>query len=104
MLLVQLVRWAASRTFWTAGSSRPMSTAMIAMTTSNSISVNADRANRGLDMTLPLYKRDETLHALAVTTRPFVWGAGLLRDQDFRAGYEPARESLTKKREVDPQV
>src|SRR5688572_24776234 len=30
---------AASRTFWTAGNSRPISTAMMAMTTSNSIRV-----------------------------------------------------------------
>jgi len=35
-----VVRAAASRTFWTAGSSRPMSTAMMAITTSSSISVN----------------------------------------------------------------
>jgi hypothetical protein len=34
-------RAAASRTFWTAGSSSPMSTAMIAITTKSSISVNA---------------------------------------------------------------
>src|SRR5262245_53323556 len=37
------MRAAASRTFWTAGSSRPRSTAMMAMTTSSSISVNARR-------------------------------------------------------------
>src|SRR5262245_46032007 len=40
-LLVQLMRAAASRTFCTAGSSRPMSTAMIAITTSSSIKLNA---------------------------------------------------------------
>src|SRR5262245_61778764 len=37
------MRAAASRTFWTAGSSRPMRIAMMAITTSSSISVNADR-------------------------------------------------------------
>src|SRR5262245_37014473 len=37
------MRLAASRTFCTAGSSRPISTAIMAMTTSSSISVNADR-------------------------------------------------------------
>src|SRR3954462_9456192 len=42
-LLVQLMRLAASRTFWTAGSKRPMRMAMIAITTSSSISVNATR-------------------------------------------------------------
>src|SRR6516164_8472084 len=34
-------RAAASRTFWTAGSKRPMRMAMMAITTNNSISVNA---------------------------------------------------------------
>src|SRR5688572_14843231 len=37
------MRAAASRTFWTAGSNSPIRMAMIAMTTSNSISVNARR-------------------------------------------------------------
>src|SRR5829696_3477720 len=41
------MRLAASRTFWTAGSSRPMRMAMIAMTTSNSMSVKAGRGVRG---------------------------------------------------------
>src|SRR5262245_32151577 len=45
------MRAAASRTFWTAGSKRPMRTAMIAITTSNSISVNALRDEE--DMTRP---------------------------------------------------
>src|SRR5262249_17062770 len=42
-LLLHWVRLAASRTFWTAGTSRPISTAMMAITTNSSISVNADR-------------------------------------------------------------
>src|SRR5438045_5732954 len=37
------MRLAASRTFCTAGSSRPISTPMIAMTTSSSIKVKPDR-------------------------------------------------------------
>src|SRR5262249_30913389 len=37
-------RAAASRTFWTAGRSRPMRTAMMAITTNSSISVKAPRA------------------------------------------------------------
>jgi len=37
------MRAAAARTFWTAGKSRPMRMAMMAMTTSNSMSVKADR-------------------------------------------------------------
>src|SRR5262249_13455742 len=40
-LLEQVMRAAAARTFWMAGSSRPISTAMMAITTSSSISVNA---------------------------------------------------------------
>src|SRR5215813_5261735 len=39
-LFVHVIRFAASRTFCTAGSRRAMSTPMIAITTSNSISVN----------------------------------------------------------------
>src|SRR2546423_1412849 len=42
-LFWHLVRAAASRTFWTAGSNRPIRIAMMAITTSNSISVNARR-------------------------------------------------------------
>ena len=37
-LFVHWFRAAASRTFWTAGSNRPIKMAMIAMTTSNSMS------------------------------------------------------------------
>src|SRR5207244_4496213 len=44
-----LIRAAASRTFCTAGSSRPIRMAMIAITTSNSISVNADRRIRDMN-------------------------------------------------------
>jgi len=43
-----LSRAAASRTFWTAGRSSPISTAMIAMTTSSSMSVNAGRRKRAV--------------------------------------------------------
>src|SRR5439155_4675160 len=42
-LLAHFRRLAASRTFWTAGNSRPMSTLMTAMTTSSSTSVKAGR-------------------------------------------------------------
>src|SRR6476659_7385043 len=47
MLFVQLMRAAASRTFCTAGSNRPMRMAMMAITTSSSISVNPGRDRRG---------------------------------------------------------
>src|SRR5438132_13729407 len=42
-LFVLLMRLAAARTFCTAGRSSPISTPMMAITTSNSISVNARR-------------------------------------------------------------
>src|SRR3954469_15187176 len=48
-LFWHLVRAAASRTFWTAGRSRPIRMAMIAITTSNSISVKPRR--RGMSGT-----------------------------------------------------
>src|SRR5215211_6450816 len=41
------IRAAASRTFWTAGRSSPIRIAMIAITTSSSISVNAGRLEKG---------------------------------------------------------
>ena len=56
-LLLLWMRAAASRTFWTAASSRPINTAMMAMTTSSSISVNADRRDKELlRMAHPLSK------------------------------------------------
>src|SRR5262249_24397903 len=45
-LLRVAVRSAASRTFWTAGTSSPIRTARIAITTSSSISVKPARAGR----------------------------------------------------------
>src|SRR5262249_36587908 len=44
-LLPHFIRFAASRTFCTAGSSKPIRMAMIAMTTSSSIRVNACRGD-----------------------------------------------------------
>src|SRR5215468_4172454 len=49
MLFWHLMRAAAARTFCTAGKRSPTSTAMIAMTTSNSISVNAPRLEAYID-------------------------------------------------------
>src|SRR5262249_3677789 len=42
-LLAHFMREAASRTFWTAGNSRPMRMAMMAITTNSSISVKPER-------------------------------------------------------------
>ena len=46
MLFVHFIRLAASRIFWTAGSSRPIRMAMMAITTSSSISVKPGRTSR----------------------------------------------------------
>src|SRR5438128_2077917 len=53
MLLAHFMRAAASRTFWTAGRSRPMRMAIMAITTSNSISVKPRR----------FFNRDSILHS-----------------------------------------
>src|SRR5438132_13782430 len=53
-LLVHVTRLAASRTFCTAGSNRPISTAMMAITTSSSMSVNARRRGRGSGIMIDL--------------------------------------------------
>src|SRR5947207_3604500 len=52
-LLLHLRRAAASRTFWTAGNSRPMRMAMMAITTSSSISVKPRQRRKtlGIGMT-----------------------------------------------------
>src|SRR5262245_21114791 len=52
MLFRQTLRLAASRTFWMAGSNRPIRTAIMAMTTSSSIRVKAGR-RRGTGMAEP---------------------------------------------------
>src|SRR5262249_14181373 len=63
------MRAAASRTFCTAGSSRPIRTAMMAMTTSSSISVNAaDRLALASDMRHPPER--EKIKALGRGWRP----------------------------------
>src|SRR5436309_8142997 len=49
-LLAHLVRAAASRTFWTAGSRRPMRMAMIAITTNSSISVKPRRERVDIEL------------------------------------------------------
>ena len=48
-LLLHFARAAASRAFWIAGSSIPIRIAMMAMTTSSSISVNAHAARAVAD-------------------------------------------------------
>jgi hypothetical protein len=47
---MHFARLAASRVLWTAGSSSPISTPMMAITTSNSIRVNAQRRFEDMDL------------------------------------------------------
>src|SRR5579883_3256735 len=54
-LFVQLIRLAASRTFWTAGKSNPMRMAMMAITTNSSINVNACRLPLGRQLCTAAY-------------------------------------------------
>src|SRR5437763_11972449 len=68
-LLEHFIRAAASRTFWTAGRSRPIKTAMMAITTSSSISVNAGRRHFGVrerdDKIPPFLESAETAVAVS---------------------------------------
>src|SRR6516165_7484620 len=67
-LLAHLARLAASRTFWTAGRSRPISTAMMAITTNSSISVNPWRREQDGFITGVTERRGMT--ARSVSTGP----------------------------------
>src|SRR5438046_1658281 len=57
-LLAHLIRLAASRTFWTAGTSRPMRMAMMAITTNSSMRVNAGRRRRECQLMFPLLNKE----------------------------------------------
>src|SRR5579884_1559555 len=65
-----LVRAAAARTFWMAGSKRPMSTAMMAITTKSSISVKAGRDVREAFMGTPRENKDGTGRVPSTRTAP----------------------------------
>ena len=80
---------AASRTFWTAGSSRPIRIAMMAMTTSNSISVKAGddgrrsmessryrRGGNNLD-TCPGVKMLQVIDLVATKIQNLIWMRGI---------------------------
>src|SRR5262245_40077558 len=62
-LLTHWVRAAASRTFWTAGKSRPIRMAMIAITTNSSISVKPrrDGEDRAVMWKPSVTRKNETL-------------------------------------------
>jgi hypothetical protein len=71
-LFVDCVRAAASRTFCTAGTSSAIRIAMIAITTSNSISVNAGRLlTKGwfIERTPKYGQKDQRLHTNAQGNR-----------------------------------
>src|SRR5262249_9947190 len=82
MLFWHWARKAAARTFWTAGRSRPIRIAMIAITTSSSISVKPCRCRR-MGCTLRRTRKRRK-------TPPCQWQAGnhyLTFDNDFRNIY-----------------
>src|SRR5262249_6131822 len=68
-LLAVWVRAAASRTFCTAGTSRPMRMAIIAITTSNSISVKPGRP-RSLDLDMDTPPQKERNRQEIMTSLP----------------------------------
>src|SRR5262249_655849 len=85
------MRAAASRTFCTAGSSRPIRMAMMAITTSSSISVNAERPRRNRLMGSLLEQNDNGTRKPRHVRARDVSGDGLLREgQKLRRSY-PAR-------------
>src|SRR3954451_16084439 len=90
-LLEQVMRAAASRTFWTAGSSRPMRMAMMAMTTSNSISVKPRRTlDRGMTALLRKTAENDGEPETGLGTWRVHGGAGgtNARERIHRAGHD----------------
>jgi hypothetical protein len=82
-LLRHWLRRAASRAAWTAGSNSAINTAMMAMTTKSSISVNPDFL--GLGMTVPQLRMRQRL--LVAGTRP----AEKLHSPNQKATFESPR-------------
>src|SRR5262249_6939696 len=70
------MRWAASRTFWTAGSKRPMRMAMMAITTSSSTSVNAGRDGEAERSKSMLTLSNGSVSSVDHTTNPQVGDVG----------------------------
>ncbi len=83
------MRRAASRADCTAGKSRPTKMPMIAMTTSNSTRVNAERVSR----MMLWFRLNDCL---------FSFSSGRCARSQFRSGFGSARESEICTRE-DPQ-
>src|SRR4051794_30522178 len=115
MWLVHFIRLAASRIFWTAGSKRPIRIAMIAITTSSSISVNADRLERGRDMAPPERKEErdkdqgptgaDCRHFNRIGSRSFFPGLTVtLMVERFGSPYRPNNLSSGSSRFSDGQV
>src|SRR5262249_43354604 len=90
-LLVQDMRAAASRTFWTAGRSRPMRTAMIAITTSSSISVKPRRRTGGAGVCMGHLdeERNGSLRPDGVVTPSGRVGDSRPARRRFRGGLRP---------------
>src|SRR5262249_4215784 len=88
-LLLHFKRAAASRTFWTAGKSRPMRMAIMAMTTSSSMSVKPDRSleRRGSIRHLAIHTRNQPQSAC---------GGGGGRDEECSVWMEASASSRVR--------
>src|SRR4051812_10287720 len=90
-LLLHLARAAASRTFWTAGTKRAIRTAMMAITTSSSISVNPRRCGM---VTPPVRRKGPGPNGMTV---PF---AAYSIPRRGRGKGRPAGKKVSRVREV----
>src|SRR4051794_7953553 len=99
-LLEQDMRAAASRTFCTAGSSRPIRMAMMAITTSNSISVKPGRARRVFMVAIPQVRKTDEKRQRSNSLRPNWRGDTQTRRTILRrVCVPPARQSGTRQGE-----
>src|SRR5689334_19381645 len=90
------MRAAASRTFWTAGSSRPIRMPMMAMTTSSSMRVKPERADEFFMTNALVGTRKESIepHVLALPDGPWLQRADGQRPyrlgRGTRSGHSPS--------------
>src|SRR5207244_3402331 len=94
---------AASRTFCTAGSSRPISTAMMAITTSSSMSVNARRRGSGFGNMIDLSSMKQLRLAAAESAPKRKANRGNLEGEEDRCGYN-SRSKRPCKRKNEQEV
>src|SRR6266404_3346393 len=98
MLLAHLMRAAASRTFCTAGSNRPIRMAMMAITTSSSISVKPRRTDVAKEPFIGRVSQRRGGTAVAESQLP-IPPRGLPEKEKEKAGGSVTGPTLTVKRE-----